>query len=78
MGNHRTKVRYRNPYQTRHTYASTLLQAGEVPQWEMGHKDWTFTLRTYWRWIPDNAPDAGNKAVALWSTFGPSMTMKAK
>jgi len=77
----RTKVRYRNQYQTRHTYASTLLMAGEHVMWvskQMGHKDWTFTARTYSRWIQDNAPDAGNKAAALWSTFAPSIRMEAK
>lgn len=69
----RTSVRYRNQYQTRHTYASMMLMAGELPMWvaaQMGHTDWTFTARTYSRWIPDNAPDAGKKAAALWSTFG--------
>jgi integrase len=69
----KTNVRYRNQYQTRHTYASTLLMAGELPQWvanQMGHTDWTFTARTYSRWIPDNAPDAGRKAAAMWSNFG--------
>lgn len=29
----RAGVVYRNPYQTRHTYASTLLSAGENPLW---------------------------------------------
>ena len=38
----RAKVRYRYPYQTRHTYASMMLSAGENPAWvanQMGHKD---------------------------------------
>jgi len=33
-------VDYRNPYQTRHTYASTMLSVGEYPIWislQMGH-----------------------------------------
>ncbi|HME99469.1 MAG TPA: site-specific integrase [Terriglobia bacterium] len=69
----RAGVRYRNPYQTRHTYASMMLMAGEHVMWvakQMGHTDWAFTARTYSRWIPDDAPDAGNKAVALWSQSG--------
>lgn len=36
-------VRYRNFYQTRHTYASLLLSAGENPMGmasQMGHADW--------------------------------------
>ncbi len=37
------RVRYRNFYQTRHTYASLLLSAGENPMGmvsQMGHADW--------------------------------------
>lgn len=77
----RAKVRYRIPYQTRHTYASTLLQAGEPVQWvatQLGHKDWAFTAKTYSRWIPDNAPEAGQKAAALWSTFGQPWSTSGK
>lgn len=64
----RAGVRYRYPYQTRHTYASTLLSAGENPVWvasQMGHKDWVMIVRTYGRWIPAVDPSAGDKAVAL-------------
>ena len=63
------KVRYRYPYQMRHTYASMMLMANESPQWvatQMGHTDWTFTARTYSRFIADDAPNAGNNAVKLW------------
>lgn len=69
----RAGVRYRNPYQTRHSYASMMLMAGEHVMWvakQMGHTDWSFTARTYSRWIPDDAPEAGNRAVALWSQPG--------
>ena len=62
-------VRYRYPYQMRHTCASTLLQAGESPYFvaaQMGHKDLTFTMRVYHRFIPDNDPNAGLKAQNLW------------
>jgi len=55
-------VRYRRPYQTRHTYASMMLMEGENPMWvatQLGHSDWSFTLRTYSRFIPDNYPDIG-------------------
>jgi integrase len=48
----RAGVRYRNPYQTRHTYATMMLMAGEHVMWvakQMGHTDWTFTARTYSR-----------------------------
>lgn len=64
----RAGVRYRYPYQTRHTYASTLLSAGENPVWvasQMGHKDWVMIVRTYGRWIPEVDPTAGDKAAAI-------------
>lgn len=62
-------VRYRYPYQMRHTYASQALSAGENVMWvadQMGHKDWTVTARRYSRWIPSIAPESGAKVAALW------------
>ena len=47
-------VKYRNPYQTRHTFASMLLSQGKNPMWvaqQMGHKDWGMIRKTYGRWI---------------------------
>lgn len=67
----RAKVRYRRPYQTRHTYASMMLSSGEHPMWvaqQMGHKDWGMIRRIYGRWMPDAAPDAGSKAVEKFSS----------
>lgn len=61
----RAEVRYRYPYQTRHTYASTLLSAGEHVMWvaqQMGHKDWMMVARVYGKWMPDVDPTAGDKA----------------
>ncbi len=63
-------IRYRYPYQTRHTYASMMLSAGENPLWvarQMGHKDWSMIIRTYGKWIPDADPLAGEKAVAMFT-----------
>lgn len=65
----RAGVRYRYPYQMRHTYASMMLQAGESVMWvaqQMGHTDWTFTARTYSRWVSIDAPEAGNLVVQTW------------
>lgn len=48
------KVRYRNPYQTRHTFASSLLMLGANPLYvatQMGHSDTTMVMRTYGKWI---------------------------
>ncbi len=50
----RAKVRYRNPYQTRHTYASQLLSGGENPLFvaqQMGHKTTEMIMRHYGRWV---------------------------
>lgn len=63
-------VRYRVPYQTRHTYASMMLSAGEHPMWvaqQMGHSDWAMIRRVYGRWMPEAAPDAGRAAEAMFS-----------
>jgi integrase len=50
----RAGVRVRNPYQTRHTFASTLLSTGENQMYvakQMGHADTTMITRTYGRWL---------------------------
>lgn len=67
-------IRYRRPYQTRHTYASMMLTAGESPMWvaqQMGHKDWTMIARVYGRWIKNAIPHAGDKAVSLFTRANP-------
>ena len=64
-------VRYRRPYQTRHTYASMMLSAGEHPMWvakQMGHKDWTMIARVYGRWMPSADTSAGTRAEAIWQS----------
>jgi integrase len=65
-------VLYRNPYQTRHTYASTLLSAGENPLWvaqQMGHKDWGMIRKRYGRWIPDVDTSAGGKVMEYFNNI---------
>ncbi|MGF6764012.1 integrase [Paraburkholderia sp. GAS33] len=72
-------VRYRRPYQTRHTYASMMLSAGEHPMWvakQMGHADWTMIARVYGRWMPSADTSAGSKAVEMFS--GTSLSKRAK
>lgn len=66
----RAKVKYRRPYQTRHTYASMMLTAGESIAWlaeQMGHADWASLRKTYAKFIKDSIPDAGEKAVLMFS-----------
>jgi integrase len=63
-------VIYRNPYQLRHTYASTLLSLGVNPLWlanQMGHKDWGMIRRVYGRWIPEVDNSSGDKVMQYWS-----------
>lgn len=65
-------VRYRYPYQARHTYASMMLSAGETLAWvsnQMGHSTILMTAQAYARWIPDSSPDAGMKAVETFDKF---------
>ena len=66
----RAGVVYRIPYQTRHTYASTLLSKGENPMWvaqQMGHTDWGMIRKRYGRWIPDVDTSVGSKIKQFWS-----------
>jgi integrase len=58
----RLGIRYRSPYETRHTYATMMLMAGMTPAFcarQMGHSIEQF-LRTYSRWI-----DGGQNAVEM-------------
>jgi integrase len=53
----RSGVDYRNPYQVRHTYASTLLTAGHNPWYvaaQLGHEDVEMVFRTYGRFIRED------------------------
>jgi integrase len=62
-------VRYRYPYQLRHTFASMTLSVGENLFWvakQMGHKDPHVTSKKYARFIKEVASDAGKKTEALW------------
>lgn len=67
-------VRYRYPYQTRHTYASMMLSAGEHPMWvasQMGHADWTMIARVYGKWMPDADTNAGARAETIFGNGSP-------
>lgn len=66
----KTGVRYRNTYQTRHTYASMMLSQGENIMWvskQLGHVDVEMVIKTYGRWIPDQAAQSGYRPVHDWS-----------
>lgn len=69
----RAGVRYRNPYQTRHTYASMLLSAGENMLWvakQMGHRDTEMLIKTYGKWIPNTEAERGYTPLNDWSEEG--------
>ncbi|WP_454781678.1 site-specific integrase [Legionella sp. WA2022007384] len=64
-------VRYRNTYQTRHTYASMMLSKGENIMWvskQLGHVDIEMVIKTYGRWIPNSSSQAGYCPVHDWGT----------
>ncbi len=47
---------HRRMYETRHTFASWALAAGETPEWiarTLGHVDTSMIFRTYGRYIPN-------------------------
>lgn len=58
-------VRYRYPYQMRHTFASQGLSAGLNPKWiaeQLGHTDVTMVFRNYGKWLPSAAVSAGHNS----------------
>lgn len=62
-------IRYRNTYQTRHTYASMMLSQGENIMWvskQLGHVDVEMVIKTYGRWIPDSSSQSGYRPVHDW------------
>lgn len=65
----RLGIRYRSPYETRHTYATMMLMAGVTPAFgarQLGHSVEQF-LRTYSKWIDggQNAVEMGKVEAAL-------------
>jgi integrase len=75
----RAGVRYRNPYQTRHTYASTLLAAGFDARWvarQMGHTTTKMLETRYGKWIRQGAEDRQALA-AFFSHASPTVAGEA-
>ena len=66
-------VRYRCPYQTRHTYASMHLSAGAEPMYvaaQMGHRDWGMIRKVYGRWLPEYSESQQTRISKLWEPQG--------
>lgn len=63
-------VRYRKPYQTRHTYASLMVSAGESPEWvaeQMGHLDGRLVAQVYGRWLKPSKLQPGRAAKEMYA-----------
>jgi len=61
----RAGVRYRNPYQARHTFASTRLTDGANPWWmadQLGHEDVEMVYKIYGKFIASNFQRSGRFA----------------
>lgn len=75
-------VRYRNPYQTRHTFASTLLSSGKNPLYvakQMGHVDTEMVTRTYGRWIEQGSdPETQKQLSEFFAQVSPKLTSKIR
>ena len=66
-------LKKRNPYQTRHTYATLLLASGESPEWianQMGHTTTTMLFRVYSRYVPNLTRDDGSAFEAFLEKGG--------
>lgn len=66
----RAGVRYRRPYECRHTYASWMLTSGQDPSWiatQLGHRDCGMVRRTYARWMPMVRPEVSERATRLFN-----------
>lgn len=63
-------ISYRNPYQTRHTFASMMISSGENVWWvssQMGHRNIEMILKHYGKWIPQdhNQPDYTPRNISM-------------
>ncbi|WP_406734601.1 site-specific integrase [Vibrio scophthalmi] len=71
----KAKLRKRNPYQTRHTFATLLLASGESPEWianQMGHTTTTMLFRVYSRYVPNLTRRDGSAFAAFLLQGGAS------
>ena len=68
----RAGIRARKPYQTRHTFATLALSAGEAIGWvakQMGHASTKMVIEHYYRFIPNLTRQDGS-AFDKAATFG--------
>ena len=64
----RSQLPYRRMYETRHTFASWALAAGESPEWvarTLGHVSTSMIYKTYGRYIPNLTRQDGSALESL-------------
>lgn len=72
------KVRYREPYQCRHTFATQAIMAGANPAWiarQLGHANMGMLLKVYGKWI--DAADRSRERAKLDAAFCTNPAQKA-
>lgn len=75
----RSKVTYRRPYQTRHTYACWMLSAGANPTFianQMGHSSAKEIYQTYGDWVSEHTPDQLDMLNQKYGKNAPYMPLK--
>lgn len=69
------KLPHRTFYQTRHTFASNALAAGEAPSWvsqQLGHSSPEMLFQVYARWIPNRTRRDGSALLLRMAQGEPS------
>lgn len=65
-------IRYRYPYNIRHTWASMMLSNGENIMWvakQMGHTTVATVIKVYGKFIPDGSVATGYQTKTEWGNF---------
>jgi integrase len=63
----------RTPYQSRHTFATLMLAAGENPEWiakQLGHTDTTLLFTVYSRFVPNLTRKDGTAVMQILTKHG--------